>query len=336
MNNPRIKRFLSVILSISLISCTSPKVESSEKEEPPPKPVATETNVQPTEEAKVSQTPQVTLTAAPSNWREKNHIHSIKVAPHNPNHLYVATHHGILLRNDEGEWFQVGTNRSDFMSFVAHPTDDRRFYGSGHPPTGGNMGFIFTEDGGENWLQKSLPGVDFHALAIAPSNPDIFYGWVASSTKGEHGLLWSSDGGKSWQEQKARGLREHPFGLAVAPHNSAHLFATTRGGVYESNDAGNTWTIIPSTKKAPIAGLVLVAENDKTIMYGYQVLNRNQGGIVRSQDNGKTWSAMGTEPTGIIFHLTHAPSHPQILYAANDKNIIFQSLDGGKSWKELN
>lgn len=119
--------------------------------------------------------PSVSLASA-GNWRANNHVHGLAVNSTNSQVIYVATHNGLLQRSETGEWFWIGKQRADYMGFTADLTDPNRFYSSGHPPTGGNLGFQVSENQGEDWLQISMPGVDFHALAIAPSNPNVFYG----------------------------------------------------------------------------------------------------------------------------------------------------------------
>ena len=225
----------------------------------------------------------------------------------------------------------MGKQRADYMGFTADPTHSDRFYSSGHPPTGGNLGFQVSDTQGEQWKQISLPGVDFHALAIAPSNPNIFYGWPAS---GAEGLHLSTDGGKTWTKSRMAGLEDAPFGLVVDPQNPDHLFATTRLGLFESSNRGDNWSLISSTKNAPVVGLALLKEGRNTVMYGYRVLKTNPG-LYRSEDNGKTWKPFGTGSNGLILQLAISPSNPQIFYAINKNNAVFQSQDGGKIWKEL-
>lgn len=193
----------------------------------------------------------VTLTSAPKDWQETTHVHGLAVNPNNPEIAYVATHHGLLQRSETGQWFWMGKERADYMGFTANPTDSRRFYSSGHPPTGGNLGFQISENQGQDWQQISLPGVDFHAMAIAPSNPQVFYGWPAS---GAQGLHLSIDGGKTWTQPRMTGLGDAPFSFVVDPSNPKRVFATTRSGLYESSDSGNNWTLVPNTQDAPVVG----------------------------------------------------------------------------------
>ncbi|MCY7392884.1 MAG: hypothetical protein LH647_15775, partial [Leptolyngbyaceae cyanobacterium CAN_BIN12] len=208
-------------------------------------------------------TPQPQLTTAAAvvslqpagNWRGNNHVHGLAVNPENSQIIYVASHNGLLQRSPAGQWFWMGKQRSDYMGFTADPTNGKRFYSSGHPPTGGNLGFQVSQNQGEDWQQLSLPGVDFHALAIAPSNPKVFYGFPAS---GAAGLHVSIDGGKTWTQPRATGLSDAPFSLVVDPGKPDHVFATTRSGLYKSSNRGDDWTLVPSTQDAPVAGLALL------------------------------------------------------------------------------
>lgn len=176
------------------------------------------------------------------NWRTDNHVHGLTVNPDNPKVLYVATHNGLVKRSETGEWFwmEPEKERADYMGFTTHPTDSKRFYASGHPHTGGNLGFQVTENLGQDWKQISMPGVDFHAMAVAPSNPNVFYAWPASGAQGFH---TSTDGGKTWIKPRMVGLEATPFSLAVDPRNPSRVFATTRAGLYESTNSGNDWTL---------------------------------------------------------------------------------------------
>jgi photosystem II stability/assembly factor-like uncharacterized protein len=217
------------------------------------------------------------------------------------------------------------------MGFATHPTDTYRLYSSGHPHDGGNLGFRVTDNQGEDWQVISMPGVDFHALAVAPSNPDLIYGWA---TSGKKGFFVSADGGKTWDEVPPEGLGGSPFNFVVDPENSDRLFAVTRNGLFESSDRGQSWQLIPNTDYVPVIGLALVKEGDKTAMYGYRMLDSG-GGIYKSLDGGTNWETVSKDVEGTILYLAVAPSNPDIMYAVNEQNTVFQSVDRGKTWKAL-
>jgi hypothetical protein len=307
---------LGVFLGRSTQQSTTSTSANSPQNLPPSQPTSTKSTVslQPAE-----------------NWQANNHVHGLAVNPTNPKIFYVATHNGLLQRSESGQWFWMGKQRADYMGFTADPTNENRFYSSGHPPTGGNLGFQISDNRGEDWQQISLPGVDFHALTIAPSNPNVFYGFPASGAEGIHR---STDGGKTWVKTQMKGLEAAPFGLHVDPRNADHVFATTRAGLYESRDRGETWSAIASTQNAPVVGLALLNSDNNTVMIGYRVLQSNSG-LYQSNDAGKTWEKLGTGTEGLILQLTISPSNSQIIYAVNENNLVFQSQNGGRSWTGL-
>ncbi len=264
-------------------------------------------------------------------WQTDNHTHGLSVSSTNPNLIYLATHHGLLQHTQTGKWLwlEPTQKRADYMGFTADPTNPQRFYTSGHPQTGGNLGFQVTENSAQDWKQISMPGVDFHALAIAPNNPKVFYGFPASGAEGLHA---STDGGKTWQKTQMNGLKAAPFNLVVDPVNADQVFAITPAGLYESTDRGNVWSLVSNTQKTPVIGLALQQEAGKTVMYSSRPA---QSGIDRSMDGGKTWQKWGTGTKGMVMYLAIAPSNPKMFYAINRENTVFQSQDGGRNWKEL-
>ncbi|MBF2088737.1 MAG: hypothetical protein IGR90_07485 [Synechococcales cyanobacterium K32_A2020_035] len=264
------------------------------------------------------------------NWQANNHIHGLTVSPDNPQIIYIASHNGLLKRSATGQWFWV-KEQYDYMGFVAHPTDANRFYASGHPPEGGNLGFQVSQNQGVDWQEVSMPGVDFHAMAIAPSNPDTMYGLA---TSGRQGFFVSNDAGQTWTQQPASGLEAMPFSLNVDPLNPERVLATTQAGLYESQDAGKTWSLILSTTTAPIAGLALQAEGDQTTMLGYRI-SSTDAGLYRSVDDGQSWELWSDELEDTVLYMAAAPTNAQVLYAVNENNAVFQSQDGGKTWNEL-
>lgn len=85
---------------------------------------------------------------------------------------------------------------------------------------------------------------------------------------------------------------------------------------------------MPDTQAAPIAGLALLKEGNNTVILGYRLLQAEPG-LYRSTDGGSTWEKLWTETGGVILKVAIAPSNPQIVYAVNESNKVFQSQDGG-------
>ena len=322
-----------VAIALSIASCSS-SPPTAEVETNVGETTATQTEVEtpapPAATEVVAVNPELSLSPA-GDWQQSNHVHGIAVNPVEPQIVYVATHYGLVQRSPEGEWLFVGSDRSDYMGFATHPTDTYRLYSSGHPHDGGNLGFRITDNQGEDWQVLSMPGVDFHALAVAPSNPDLIYGWA---TSGKKGFFVSADGGKTWDEVRPEGLGGSPFNLVVDPQNSDRLFAVTRNGLFASTNGGQNWQLIPNTDDVPVIGLALVKESENTAMYGYRLMSSG-GGIYKSVDGGTNWEEVSKDVEGTILYLAVAPSNPDIMYAVNEENTVFQSVDGGKTWKAL-
>lgn len=319
-------------IALPLVGCAAPETTVETEPEPETAEAIASQTATPEPEIPVAETTPDPVSLTPAeNWQQDNHVHALAVHPDNPEILYVATHHGLVQRSPEGGWYWLGSDRSDYMGFVAHPSDPSRLYSSGHPPAGGNLGFRVTDDRGEEWQVLSMPGVDFHALAIAPGDPDRIYGWA---TSGERGFFVSDDGGETWNPVMPEGLGDSIFGLAVDPQNGDRVIATTRSGVYESRDGGKTWQLMPGTDTAPIIGLTFVESGDGTAMVGYR-LDSDSPGLYRSTDGGATWEAMGTGTEGTILYVASSPKNPEMLYAVNENNTIFRSTDGGETWRSL-
>lgn len=334
--------FLTGFTALVLWGCTTQNVsQNPASPEAPASPVVETVEPEQAEskQAEPASLPNVTLTAAPEDWQQQTHIHGIGVNPSNPDVVYVATHHGIIIRSPEGEWLQLGEDRSDLMGFAMHPEDQMLLYRSGHPgpghDTGGshNLGFEVSADGGASWQLRSMAGVDFHSLAIAPGDPDVFYGLA---TSGQRGLFKSEDGGNTWTPLAANGLGAAPFKFAIAPQNSDHVFATTQAGLFESIDGGETWTLLSNTATAPLTDLVAIEAGGQNHLVGFQLTPSGQAFVI-SQDQGQSWEPLGnSQPEGVVLHMAASPSDPTTLYAATDQNQVYQSDDGGETWTVLN
>ncbi|MDX2212253.1 MAG: hypothetical protein SFY66_03080 [Oculatellaceae cyanobacterium bins.114] len=309
----------TVLLSSCTIQPTRDEVSSAASQSPSNQ----------TDSAPVPTTSAASLKPA-ENWQANNHIHGLTVSPDNPQIIYIASHNGLLKRSETGQWLWV-KEQYDYMGFIAHPTDVNRFYASGHPPEGGNLGFQVSQNRGVDWQAVSMPGVDFHAMAIAPNNPDTIYGLA---TSGKRGFFVSNDEGQTWTQQPASGLEAMPFSLNVDPLNAERVLATTQAGLYESRDAGKTWSLISSTATAPVAGLALQADGDRTVMFGYRISPADTG-LYRSVDNGQSWERWSDGLEGTVLYLAISPRDTRTFYAVNENNAVFQSQDGGKTWNEL-
>ncbi len=113
--------------------------------------------------------------------------------------LYLATHNGLLKKdngNSSSSWVEVGNDKSDMMGFTINPSKEGVMYSSGHPQTGGNLGFRVSTDYGMSWQKVSdvtNPPIDFHAMTMG-NNPETIYG-----SSGMGNIIYvSQNEGKTW------------------------------------------------------------------------------------------------------------------------------------------
>ena len=187
---------------------------------------------------------------------EITHGHGLAVDVSDSNKVYIATHHGLLVLVNEKDLFRVGTSRDDYMGFSVHSTSPSIFFSSGHPATGGNVGFQKSEDGGITWkkISNGLNGpVDFHAMAVSPVNPNLLDGFVAAIaihptysqtlliSSEVLGLAKSSDSGKNWQKIEANFNGESPLFIAYDKQKSETVYILTeKNSMFKSTDSGES------------------------------------------------------------------------------------------------
>lgn len=124
---------------------------------------------------------------------------------------------------------------------------------------------------------------------------------------------------------------------------------STGGGVWQTEDAGQSWQPITDKYFGGAIGSIDVADSDPNVIYvgtGSQDVRGNSStgrGMWKSTDAGRTWSFAGLRETGAIGRTVVHPTNPDLVYAAalghpfgkNKERGIFRSKDGGASWQQV-
>src|SRR5688572_13976116 len=140
---------------------------------------------------------------------------------------------------------------------------------------------------------------------------------------------------------------------AVAGHRAqprTFYFGSTGGGVFRSEDAGQTWRNL-TDGQVPVGsiGAIEVAPSNPQIIYvgtGSGAIRSNVSigqGRLRSTDGGKTWQAAGLEKVGVIADMVVHPTDPDIAFVAavgnpfgrNPERGVFRTRDGGRTWQKV-
>ena len=136
--------------------------------------------------------------------------------------------------------------------------------------------------------------------------------------------------------------------IGVVGNIYTYYMGTTGGGVWKTEDAGQTWNNVSDGYfKTGSVGAVAVAASDPNVVYVGMGEHAPRGvtssygdGVYKSTDAGKTWNHLGLDLTRQIANIRIHPTNPDIVYVAAQGAIhgaspergVYKSVDGGKNW----
>ena len=294
-------------------------------------------------------------------------IGAIAIAPSDPRIIYAGSGEGlqrpdlsvgdgIYKSADGGEtWQHLGLrDAQQIPAILVDPRDASRIFVAalGHP-YGPNeeRGVFRSTDGGQTWQKVLYKDENTGAadLAFDPKNADTLYAalWAGRQAPWEiggsfngpgSGLYKSTDGGATWR-QLARGLPTSAdglgrIGMGIAPGDPSRMYALVDapklGGLYRSDDAGESWERVNTETRiwgrgSDFAGVRAAPDNKDTVY----VANTS---TYRSTDAGKTFTAIKGAPGGDDYHtIWMNPENPQIILLGSDQGATL-SVNGGQTW----
>ncbi len=310
-----------------------------------------------------------------------------------PYRLYTSTYgDGVYRSDDGGETFRkVGLSGPGQIGAIhIHPRDpDLVWVAAQGSPWGPSRerGVYVTRDGGKTW-QRSL-SLDETAGAVDITtdrkDPRILYAsvwdhdyepWYLRSGGPQSGYFRSMDGGRNW-ERIENGLPAGDMGktgivAGVLPGQVWALLEGKRelGGVYESRDYGDTWTLRNTSgdiRTRPWYYTHIIAHpRDPNTVYSlvenayistdggvkferlaavgydfhaiwinpentdYQIIGSDAGASI-SLDGGRSWSSTFNQPTAQLYRVAVDGQIPYRIYAAQQDNSTI-SLSSRPSW----
>jgi len=293
-------------------------------------------------------------------------VGALAVAPSNPDIIYVGTGEGlrrpdlsvgdgIYKSTDAGQtWQHLGLRDAQQIgTILVDPHDPNRVYVAavGHPyGPNAERGVFRSTDGGANW-QKVLykdDNVGAIDLAFDPTNSQIIYAvmrasrrppWTTGGSYGAlgSGLFKSTDGGSTWNEL-TKGLPSGAdlgrIGLATSARDPKRMYALVQsqkaGGVYRSDDAGDSWQRVNSEERIYGRGddfaCIRVSPKDRDTIF---VANTS---TYKSTDAGQNFTAFKGAPGGDDYHTIWInPENPQIIALAADQGATI-SVNDGATW----
>ncbi|MCH2464093.1 MAG: glycosyl hydrolase, partial [Gemmatimonadetes bacterium] len=288
-------------------------------------------------------------------------VGAIAVAESDPNVVYVGmgehairgvmTSHGdgVYRSTDAGRtWTHVGLDRSRAISRIrVHPSDpDLVYVAVQGAPYGANeeRGLYRSTDGGDNW--EHILYVDENSgasdLSMDMTNPRILYAafwehrrlpWQVQSGGAGSGLWKSTDGGDNWHRIE-NGLPElmGKTAIDVSRANPNRVFAIIEadpdGGIYRSDDRGDSWELVSDNWSARArAWYYIEIFTDPVDQETVYVLNAP---MMKSIDGGRNFTNVSV-PHGDTHDLWINPNDGDVMINANDGGANV-SFNGGASW----
>ncbi len=297
-------------------------------------------------------------------------VGALAVAPSDPNIIYVgsgeglqrpdlATGDGIYKSTDAGKsWMHLGLrDAQQITAILVDPKDANRVFvaAEGHAYGPNAERGVFRSTDGAQTFQKVLykdENTGAADLAFDPTNPQTIYAalWAARVAPWEvrsgasiyiagSGLHKSTDGGSTWR-LLTKGLPTAAeelgrMGIAIAPSQPNRIYASVEakrgvGGVYRSDDAGESWKQVSSDRRiggrGPGAMGIAVAPDNPDVIY---VANTTTW---KSTDGGKTFVGFKGAPGGDDYQrIWISTEHPQIIALSSDQGAVI-SVNGGETW----
>jgi photosystem II stability/assembly factor-like uncharacterized protein len=293
-------------------------------------------------------------------------VGTVALAPSNPDIIYVGSGEGLqrpdlsvgdgVYKSTDGgkTWKNMGLrDGQQIPAILVDPRDPNRVFVAvlGHP-YGANpeRGVFRSSDGGKTWKQILYKDENTGAIALAfdPSNAQTIYAamWAARQGPWENGawqgtssgLFKSTDGGETWR-QLTKGLPSAEEGLGrigfdVSRSDPKCLFAMVDaprlGGVYRSDDAGESWRRVNSEQRlwgrgSDFAEVKIDPKNKETIYVANTC-------AYKSTDGGQNFTAYKGAPGGDDPHTFWInPDNPKIILLSGDQGAVV-TVNGGETW----
>jgi photosystem II stability/assembly factor-like uncharacterized protein len=281
---------------------------------------------------------------------------TVSIDPNNPDIIYASAfkpplaHRGAFVKIVNGK--KVADLGTDLPRSVLDIEIDKKntsilyvtthIYGTFKSVDGGNT-FQRLDDQG-----TGLPRTGIYHIEIDPANENILYATALSGAlpdymipypdfpnlEGQCGVYKSTDGGENWS--LVLPTASEARGISIDPQNNNNLYvADMMGGVWVSNDAGQTW-------RQENTGLGSISMTSVKIKDGNIYASTQGSGVyagVINKDNSITWDASrSNKPKAYVskIQIRVDPRNSNRIYASGYPGGLLRSDDGGKHWNDKN
>jgi photosystem II stability/assembly factor-like uncharacterized protein len=289
-------------------------------------------------------------------------IGDVTVDPKDPDVVWVGTGEannrqssswgdGVYKSTDGGKtWTHLGLKETQHIGrIVIDPTNTDVVYVAAVGHLWGpnrERGVFKTTDGGTTWSHVLSINEDTGVtdLVIDPANPRVLIAaayqrrraaWGFNGGGPHSGMYKTVDAGRTWKKLTA-GLPSGEtgrIGLDIYRKNPAIVYATIEnreGGIYRSEDRGETWVKVNSLNSRPMyfSQIRIDPNDDRQLWVGGDRLNH-------SMDGGRTFNTDAARGVHLDHHaLWIDPSNPNHVLIGNDGGV-WVTWDRAKSWDHI-
>jgi photosystem II stability/assembly factor-like uncharacterized protein len=286
----------------------------------------------------------------------------VNVHPAKPEVVFAGTSNGVYRSTDRGKTFQRANfpdSGIQIWSFLVDATDRNVIYAGGSPIT-----MYRSENCGETW--KRLPDPNMPDRAVMPfacrvmrmtqhpAEPGTIYAALEVN-----GVMKTTNFAESWTDCSTDLIRlaQQPHlkskivsdtynegmldghAIAISPADPDKVIVAVRMGLFETVDAGETWTDMDLGRFSPTTygRDIRVSPQNGNVMYSALSVAAasKDGGLYRTTDKGATWSRFDkVQVHGTIMSVAlHQTDPDQVFLGARYDGEIYGTEDGGATWQ---
>jgi PKD repeat protein len=225
----------------------------------------------------------------------------------------------------EGDWFNYGPievgprpdgskrdgGRVKHISF--HPADTSIFYVSCF-----KGGLFRGEDAGAKWVPLTDQlAEEVYISQVDPDLPDVIY--IGTN----QGVLKTEDAGINWYQTDLDHGKVN--GLVLHAANPQVVLAGHPGGIYRSENGGETFTLVLAASKVEE-----IRRHPTNPQIMYASTNGSPSQFFRSEDGGEAWAEItGGFGQGCFMKIAVTPAAPDVVYVINARDHLGDdSFDG--------
>lgn len=289
-----------------------------------------------------------------STWKPTRHVlkeHSITSIVTGSEGLIVGTTHGVYVSETGEHWYRGvdGLDHLKVRSLARHPREADLLLAGTEPAA-----IYASRDGGHTWTKgNNVAAIRDRFGWFLPYSPEAgcvrgfaFQENTIYAAAEEGGVLYSTSGGADWDlvpgssgipdTSRVKAGQVHPdvHSVHVPPNDPQAVWATTGGGLFFSNNRGDTW----ENRYPCYCRELWIDPVDPThLMFGpAEGVDRN-GRILGSTDGAMNWQEM---PSDILQPFPHTMielmvSHEELVLAVLSDGRLMRSERQKNAWQVL-